>query len=740
MSNRKYETELAKERRYVGSLYEKLDTEREETERKLNEGLRDVTATSPGARWERQAAVDHLSNRLTALRAAYNGLCFGRIDLVDGSREYVGRVGLFDEENDYAPLLLDWRAPAARPFYCATIVNPEGLRRRRHFHLAGREVRSFHDDVLDLAHAADAAGQDSALLAALNAPREEQMRDIVATIQTEQDAIIRLGHQGVVVIEGGPGTGKTAVALHRAAYLLYALRERMSRWGVLVVGPNYGFLGYIGNVLPSLGESDVVFATPGELAPGLRVTEEDAAEVKRVKGDLLMVDVLRAAIADRQELPGEPITIELSDVEIDLDDRVAGPARQRARESGLLHNDAREVFREQLTRALVQRAVDKIGEGWLTSRDEFLRDDLAEDVLVELRANPQLRDAIDLLWPYLTPQRLLAELYTSQDRIGAATGSLPEGDGALLHRADGFAWTVSDVPLLDEAVEWLGKDLTEVKRAEAKRREEVEYAKGVLQVLDTDQELDDGERLRAVDLLDAETLSERHTERDHRYLAERAAADREWTYGHVVVDEAQELSEMDWRVIMRRCPSRSMTIVGDLSQRENAAGARSWGDMLDRYVGGRWTYRRLTVNYRTPAEIMEVATTVLFAMSPLAEPPTSVRAGDKPMARQAAKGQLADAVAELVRGHSGKGSVAVIAHQDSGLSRDVVGARVLTPRGSKGLEFDNVIVVEPTDILADAEHGAAALYVALTRATQRLDVVHTEPLPELLSALAREDV
>jgi DNA helicase IV len=731
-----HEQELKSERAYIELLYGRLDAERAAAAGRLAGALLDSASTSHEVRWTREVSVDALSQRVSRLRVADNGLCFGRIDGRTGAGTYIGRIGLFDEDGEYESLLTDWRAPAARPFYCATGANPEGIAVRRHFHTHGREVLDFHDEVLDLEMAGNGEPDaDAALLAALNAPREATMRDIVSTIQAEQDDVIRLAPAGVVVIEGGPGTGKTAVAMHRVAYLLYTERDRLSRRGVLVIGPNPGFLRYIGNVLPSLGETDVVFATPGELLPGLRATVEEPPAVRRVKGGFAMVGVLAAAVADRQELPRAPIEIELSDGPVPLDTALVAAARERARTSGLLHNHARGVFRDALVAGLVGRAVARIGAGWLAPEDvAALAREFTTDVRTELADSPELDAALDRLWPALTPQRLLGDLYGSRERLATAAATLPAADRALLYRDPGAPWTVSDVPLLDEALELLGEDQVTRELAAQEERERQRYAGKVLEMLTFDaEELDDGQVLSAVDLLDAGRLSERHGERDHRDLAERAAADREWTYGHVVVDEAQELSELDWRVLMRRCPSRSFTVVGDLAQRGSAAGARTWGAMLDRYVPGRWRYRELTVNYRTTAEIMAVAARVLAAVDPALHPPVSVRSGGaQPWARAVPPGGLAEAVAAAVREERqrvGAGSVAVIAPAALALP----GA--LTPTAAKGLEFDAVLVVEPGPMLAAGPQGAAELYVALTRATQRLGVLHTTPLPAPLADL-----
>ncbi|WP_433868986.1 RNA polymerase recycling motor ATPase HelR [Saccharopolyspora sp. CA-218241] len=714
------EDELRSERDYVAGLYARLDAERARVQRERTAALRGHGGTAV----ERDVEVRALAREAERLDAADNGLCFGRLDTASGDRAYIGRIGLFDEDDEYEPVLLDWRAPASRPFYTATGANPENVRRRRQFHTRGRRVHDFTDEVFGRL-GGDERG-DAALLAAVDAPRGAGMRDIVATIQAEQDAIIRLDHPGVVVIEGGPGTGKTVVALHRVAYLLYTQRERMERHGVLVVGPNPAFLDHIGRVLPSLGESEVVFRTTGDLVPGLRVTAEDSPAAARLKGSLRILDVLAAAIADRQRLPEHPQPIELRDVVVRIDAETAEWARDEARASGLPHNEARAVFTEIVTYVLTERAIARIGRGWLTRDDREAWEQLRADLLVELAEHDAFTAALDRLWPVLTPEALLAGLYESPERLRAA------GTGEVLLRADGAAWTVSDVPLLDELVDLLGRAEPADRTAERERAAEAGYAAGVLEILNVERHdlMDDEDHLLAQDLLHAEDLAERFVERDTRDLADRAAADRDWTYRHVVVDEAQELSEMDWRVLMRRCPSRSFTVVGDLAQRRSAAGATAWGAMLDRYVPGRWAYRSLSVNYRTPAEIMAVAAALLAEFAPGVRPPESVRAcGVEPWSRHVTEDALPTAVEEFVRDEAGRDGTSVVIGPP-----DVPGA--VPASRTKGLEFDAVLVVDPGRILADGPSGAAELYVALTRATQRLGVVHRDPLPPVLRGLA----
>lgn len=713
-----YEDELSAEQAYVAGLYARLDAERARVKGRYTAALRG----DGGNLLQRDDEVRALATEAKRLDVADNGLCFGRLDSLDGEHRYIGRIGLLDADNEYEPVLLDWRAPASRPFYVATAAHPENMRRRRQFHTRGRRVVDFTDEVLGRPGGTERG--DAALLAAVNAPRGNGMRDIVATIQAEQDDIVRLDHPGVLVIEGGPGTGKTVVALHRVAYLLYTQRERMERHGVLVVGPNPAFLTHIGRVLPSLGESDVVFMTTGDLVPGRSVTAEDLPEAARIKGSLKFLDVLAAAVADRQQLPTEPVVIELTDATVRIDAETAQWAREEARASGHAHNDARAVFTEILTWALTERAIARIGRGWLSRSDRDAWEQLREDLIEELTEHAGFIATLDELWPILTPETLLAELYTSTARLQAAGG-----DDVLL-RAQGDAWTVSDVPLLDELVDLLGRDKPVDQGAEHERKEEAAYAAGVLDMMISREDLmDDEDHLLAQDMLYAEDLADRFVELDTRDLAERAAADRDWTYRHVVVDEAQELSEMDWRVLMRRCPDRSFTVVGDLAQRRSAAGAITWSAMMEPYVPGRWVYRSLSVNYRTPAEIMSVAAALLAEFAPSVLPPESVRAcGVAPWSKRVNLGELDSAIAEFVRDEAGREGTSVVIGPH-GVPGTVPASE------TKGLEFDAVLVVEPERILAEGSRGAAELYVALTRATQRLGVLHHGPLPVALAGL-----
>ena len=747
------------EQAYVSMLYGRLDDLRARAAHRLSDALITPVATADQGMSERDSTAAEWSRRVGQLDAAENGLCFGRLDLDGGEARYVGRLGIVDDEGDYEPLLLDWRAPAARPFYIATAARPEGVRRRRHIRTRLRQVTRVDDEVLDLAD--PAAAQDTgpageaALLAALGAARTGRMADIVETIQAEQDHVIRAPHGGVLVVQGGAGTGKTAVALHRAAYLLYTYRQQLERRGVLVVGPNSTFLRYIGEVLPSLGETGVVLAPLAALFPGVTADRAEPEEVAAFKGRAAMAEVLATAVRDRQHVPDGALKLEIDGDPVRVPAAAIRRARTTARRTRRPHNEARPVFVEQFVAAVAAEYAADLGERSGAGRSlAGVSGELDLDLLTaQLADHPAVLDALDELWPGLTPQRLLAELFGSRDRMEAA--GLTAAEAAALHRRPG-GWSPADVPLLDEVAELLGvDDRLERALAQARRRAEVERAQDVLDILagsgsqDLDDVVDDTEnadRLSAVDLIDAERLAERHEDADDRSLAERAYDDRGWAYGHVVVDEAQELSPMAWRLLMRRCPSRSMTLVGDVAQTGDLAGTSSWQQVLEPYVGSRWRLEQLTVNYRNPAEVMEVAAGVLAALDPPAEPPRSVRAtGERPWTAPYELDTLPGLV-KAERGTVGDGRVAVLVPaaragevraalelaEDPDLTEPVV---VLTVRQAKGLEFDAVLVVDPAGILAGSPRGTNDLYVALTRSTRRLGVLPAGPLPAMLTGL-----
>jgi DNA helicase IV len=719
------QAELEREQAYLTRLYDRLDLLRDQTRARLEEVRRRGATGTPQNRSERDAFATLYEDRLAQLNAVESGLAFGRLDMRTGERHHIGRIGLTDEGHD--TLLVDWRAPVAEPFYRATATDAHGVVRRRHLRTRGRALLDVEDDVFDLdslsADELSTLGGEGALLAALSARRTGRMRDIVETIQAEQDRVIRDDLSGVLVVQGGPGTGKTAVALHRAAYLLYSHRDTLAKSGVLVVGPNAVFLRYIEQVLPSLGETGVVLATLETLVPGVVVTAEDPPEAAAVKADAAMAERVASAVAGYQRIPAEPLTLNWDEHELVLTPPQVASARSRARRTGRRHNRARYAFAKQLLRLLVGQvnALDPelAGKKWVARA---------------LMRSDDFRDVVNALWPLVTAGQVVEEMYA------AARGPL--------RRETGAGWTAADVAVLDEAWALVGDpgEVLEMAARRRQQRDDIQYAREVLSATGL------------TGRVDAAALAARYAGASvTESVADRAGRDAAWQYGHVIVDEAQELSAMQWRMLLRRCPTRSMTVVGDIQQTSAPWGAASWAGVFQPVAPGRWRSVELTVNYRTPSEVMEVATDVLHAVDPAATPPTSVReSGVRPAARRADASMLAKSVAEvaeqeLAAAEGGTVGVVVPAPLLDAVTEAVAErlpeetsgepletpVSVLSVTAAKGLEFDSVVLVEPSLVVAGGDNGLRDLYVALTRPTQRLVVVHAADLPPVLRALSR---
>ncbi len=642
---------------------------------------------------------------------------------------------------------------------------PGGVTGRRHLRSKGRTVVDFDDDAFGLGgsenrDSSELSGE-AALLASLTAARTGRMGDIVSTIQAEQDRVIRSELGGVLVVQGGPGTGKTVVALHRAAYLLYTHRDRLARSGVLVIGPNTTFLRYIDQVLPGLGENEVVLSSIGTLYPGVTGTDTETPEAAAVKGDARMARVLAAALDGLRQLPEESWTITVGSrspyqEELRIGRALCERAHAAAHRTGEPHNQARAALVERVSSELALRiARDRGAErGGDLDLDDVVN---LADALVD---EPEFQALAERLWPVLSPEQLLTALYGSPELLAQAMPDFSEAErAALLRGHTATDWTTDDVPLLDEAAELLGPlpgSAASIKDELAADAQELDFAQRVL----------DDFGVGLVEM-DAQMLARQYRgEEAVRPLAERAAEDRTWGFGHVIVDEAQELSPMAWRMLTRRCPGRSMTIVGDLAQTGSPAGLSSWSEALDEYTAGRWRTVELTVNYRTPAEIMRITEGVLRAVGPALTAPTAVRSGgirpwslripedDRGTALRTAVEQEIAALgggrmaiihastwpAELIDGLAGLAGLDGLDGLDgvtradgpSALDSPVV---LMTAAQAKGLEFDAVLVVEPTEILAAHSRGANDLYVALTRATKSLGVIHSRDLPEMLAGL-----
>jgi DNA helicase IV len=735
-------SELDRERAYVGTLYTRLDELRDDAQRQLDAVRRSSAGGTHQNRSERDAFARIYEDRIGQLRQIDERLAFGRLELEQPGdvpvHRYIGRIGLRDE--DQQPLLLDWRVPQARAFYQATAATPLGARARRHLQSQGREIVRIDDEIFAeelLTGDVEGLQGEAALMATLSAQRTGRMGDIVATIQAEQDAIIRSELRGTLVVQGGPGTGKTAVALHRAAYLLYSYRERLASSGVLIVGPSRSFLQYIEAVLPSLGETGVVLASVGQLFPGVDTPIDDSAEVAALKGSLEMAQLIARAVRSRQVVPTRPQVVDVNGELLTIPPQLIHSAMQRAWDTKKPHNVARVAFNKAALSALARLLAEQLRDHGNTieeSDQAWLREDL--------RTSQDVKVALNTAWLPLTPQKLLQDLYARPQWLESLTPRWTAQQRALLLRGREAPFTVSDVPLLDEAAELLGEvDATaDASKREQKqqRKRDIENAQAAI------------ENMQVEGLVDARTLAEGFEASVERgTTAELAAADRTWAYGHVVVDEAQELSPMQWRLLMRRNPLKSFTIVGDIAQASAAAGATSWAAALAPHVGDNWRLEELTVNYRTPAQISQVAEAMALAHGVNITRSRAVRESAWPVdivrTDDIATGVVNTVLAD--REIDSRGTLAVIVSEAlvasvypaleaslgpavgrgaAGLARPVA---VLTPQESKGLEFDAVVIAEPQRIVDEISRGAAALYVAMTRSTQRLHLVTTTNLP-----------
>ncbi len=714
--------DLAAEQAYLDAAYAFLEASRHAATR-LTSMVEVGRGGTEQARYEREVILDTVFNRLQQLQLGDAALCFGRIDRrLDGSEPvgtgngatdssgaaiesfYIGRIAVSDDDQE--PVVVDWRAPVAESFYRATGRQSMGLSRRRHFAtrartLLGIEDELFGDALEQFGIAADDPDADrpqisgqGALFSALETARTGRLGDIVATIQGEQDEIIRGGLPGVLVVQGGPGTGKTVVALHRAAYLLYTHRFPLDGQGVLVIGPNRLFLGYIEQVLPSLGEAGVELAVLADLVPEGRIQGYDRGLTARVKGDPRMARFLARAVTDR-ELPLRH--------DLHIGYGLQRLTLTRDRSARIVHEARRRYRRHNAGRRFVETEV--FAELALSGRGELA----ASEVRDRLRRDPSVREALEWMWPVLTPSQLLHDLYGAPSLLRhAARDLLTADEWRSLHRPrreniHDIGWTSDDAPLLDEARAILGP--------KPRRRRPG----------------------RSVD------------------------ADEIRTYGHIVVDEAQDLSPMQLRMLERRSLNGSMTIVGDIAQATGQWAHASWDEILDRLPARRPPRRaELTLGYRLPAPIMALAARVLRHAAPDITPPRSVREdGAEPTIIPAPAGALVTAAVAATlaeRRAVDPGQVALIcpASLVEPLCAGLAAAEVPYGRATrsgleqqitvvevglvKGLEVDAAVVVEPALIVNEEAQGDRALYVALTRATKRLAVVHERPLPASLDA------
>lgn len=657
---------------------------------------------------DRDQEVHRLSARLRALRRFGLDLCLGRV-VPEGAGEpvYVGRLGLTDANGHR--LLVDWRSPAAEPFFAATHRDPMGLVSRRRYRWTGGRITDYWDEVFtaDGLEGHAALDDQSAFIASLGASRSPRMRDVLGTIQADQDAIVRAGSRGVLVVDGGPGTGKTVVALHRTAYLLYAdPRLGHRRGGVLFVGPHEPYLAYVADVLPSLGEEGVRTCTLRDLVPEAASTllPEGDPEVARLKASAAMVDAIEPAVRVYEELPTSGMEVETPWGDLWLSTADWAEAFE-APDPGTPHNEAREQVWDTLLSILVDKH-----DGEEVPADRLRR---------SLERHAGLRRALDRAWTLLDPLDLVADLWSVPAYLRRCAPWLTPEQVALLQRPEPYAWTTSDLPLIDAARQRLG----DRDAAGRERRQQAALAaerEAMARVVDDLIAADDSE-MQVMSMLRGQDA-----QNDLANLTGMSTHDRDALAGpfaHVVVDEAQELTDAEWRMLLRRCPSRSLTIVGDRAQARHGF-TESWEERLARVGLDQVRIASLSINYRTPEEVMDEAAPVIRAVLPDANVPTSVRRTGVPV-RRATHAELPSVVDEWLAEHPEGIGCVVSTTEPAGLpvtSR----LRWLAPEKVKGLEFDLVVLVDP-ERLGSGIEGAVDRYVAMTRATHQLVLVDGGP-------------
>ncbi|MFI6517875.1 RNA polymerase recycling motor ATPase HelR [Spirillospora sp. NPDC050679] len=689
---------IADDERHFAAIAESLDRSIADLSDRLDAARKAPGGKGQGA-LDRDMEVHRLTARLRALRRFGLDLCLGRVVGADGSEPvYVGRLGLKDGAG--RRLLVDWRSPAAEPFFGATHGNPMGLASRRRYRWTGGRISDYWDEVFtpDGFEGHAALDDQSAFIASLGSHRSSRMRDVLGTIQADQDAIIRAGSRGALVVDGGPGTGKTVVALHRSAYLLYSdPRLGHRRGGVLFVGPHQPYLAYVADVLPSLGEEGVQTCTLRDLVPeGAAAVPEADPEVARLKSSADLVKAIEKAVRFYEKPPteGMAVTTHWSDIWLSADDWAEAFG---AAEPGAPHNEARDQVLEELLTILIDKY-----EG--DASPDLLRRTMMRD--------PELLAALNRAWPLIEPTDLVADLWSVPAYLRLCAPWLSTEEIRKLQREDAQAWTVSDLPLLDAARQRLGDPQASrrKRRHDASVAAERERMSGVLEnLIEAD---DDGEGV--VTMLHHQDLKDVLV--DETALPGAAPDLLAGPFAHIVVDEAQELTDAEWQMLLLRCPSRSFTIVGDRAQARHGF-TEPWRERLERVGLDRITMASLRVNYRTPEEVMAEAEPVIKAALPDANVPTSIRSSGVPVVRGAVR-EL-DSILDGWLAANAEGTACVIGDP---AFEERSRVRSLTPELAKGLEFDLVVLIDP-EAFGEGIEGAVDRYVAMTRATQRLVIL-----------------
>ncbi|MDR0950418.1 MAG: AAA family ATPase [Candidatus Ancillula sp.] len=703
-------TEIQKEQAVVNSLYQRLDNLQANAEKRIKKLLLEDFSFNNQALSERDSYVTHLENLILAYKSANYRLVFGRLDydnpnLHQGKTHYIGRLGLTDIDGQV--LLVDWRSSVGSDFYQATAIDPRHVERRRHIQVINRKVLDVEDELLEIENAKNEVQQDhvqlsgeGAIMAAMNQNRTDKMNDIVATIQKEQDEIIRAPFNGVHIVQGGAGTGKTAVALHRIAYLLYNNRETIKNNSILIIGPSQRFLEYIDQVLPSLGETGTVAKTILEVCDLAKPKQKANQEEVEIKGNLKMSSVIENAVNSYVQIPKTPVKLSAYDITVQLTPQDFARSIQKARKKDKKHNHARVDFVESVLNKVMSKLHKKYGEQFSESQ--------YHDFQYEFRNEVNVRETLNRIWMPLDPVRFVVNLFKNEKRLRySAKDILTEDEIQKLlqfsKERDKDILTDADIPLVDEANYWIGDDKSEEEEYLRKENEllekEMEYAREVLKGVAYEQS----------DYVSPEMLVEAMSTALYTPYSPSAK------YQHIVIDEAQELSEMEYRMLFRKSLSHSFTIVGDIAQTSSPAGVKNWQETIEKVVNEDShnsqvdiSVKTLSVNYRNPKKIADLAVRV-------------AEANNHPVTKTDAPREVDECIFE------GKVSeldswIQKFANKEPIKKTAVINSENIIE--TKGLEYDNVILVEPADF-----EKISDLYVAITRATQKLVILHDKDLP-----------
>jgi len=758
------QTRINEEQKQIDIIYNRFYELWEEAEKRANELKASREFITMANNVERNALIDHHLDQVAIYRQVKNRLIFGKLTFEDGSTKYIGRIAITDKDKNF--LLYDWRSKSSEDFYQATSINPKNIKIRTHIFLQENKIVGLEDELFDYSDKNVSVSGESAILKSLNEGRTNKMNDIVATIQKEQDEIIRSQVDGALVVQGGAGTGKTAVALHRAAYLLYEKKNLLTKSGILLIGPNNKFLYYIDSVLPSLGETGVISKSISNLYYGIEATLTENPIAQRIKGDLKMIEGIKNMIKLYLRVPKEAIQFRHNNIDMSIEPEIIKNNQAKALKLNAPFNDQRKYFIRFMIEDLLEEYKKKINETYAGFVDS---NDLAGELKEAKKDFFHIREIIRTLnysWMQLLPKKVINDLFSSEKIIEICLPWVRTQDVPYLIKSDKENFSKFDIPLIDQADQLITSIETSTTKKYSKVQQEI--AQSTVESLFQYGQDNYGDRSFPA-IISAEDILSRQEQEYQPTINKLSSQDRNWTFGHVIVDEAQELSPMDWNMLIRKCPSKSFTIVGDVMQTSSPAGTRNWDQRIKEFFQDNYQIKKLTINYRNPKEVAQLAYKVLKKSGSEIEineaprkVPKSVEiksTGVYEVYQDAAHSayelinqyvefgqygkvvvivrpekveELTKAIYQFIEDDYGQ----IVADQIHSLKAPDAQLEIISPEESKGLEYDAVVLVEPIDLQEfdannkQTQESKSALYIAMTRPTQKLVVVHFKDLPK----------